>query len=172
MKNADITLRINGDEYRLDVPAHRTLLEVLRDELGMTETKYGCGTGECGACTVLVDGDKAINSCLTLAATMNGKRITTAAGLAQDGRMNHIQRAFTEEAAIQCGYCTPGMVLKTASLLAKNPDPSEGEIRHALEGNICRCTGYEKIVKAVRTAARAAQQETQAQPVAQAEVVR
>jgi len=153
MKNRDITLHINGEEYRLNVAVNRTLLDVLRDELGMTETKYGCGTGECGACTVLVE-DKAINSCLTLAATMDGKRITTAAGRADFGRLDHIQQAFVDEAAIQCGYCTPGMVMKTASLLAKNPDPSEAEIRHALEGNICRCTGYEKIVKAVKKAAQ------------------
>lgn len=154
MKERNITLHINGEEYRLNVAVNRTLLEVLRDQLGLTETKYGCGTGECGACTVLVDGDKAINSCLTLAATMDGKRITTAAGMAGYGRIGDIQQAFIDEAAIQCGYCTPGMVLKTASLLATNPDPSEQEIRHALEGNICRCTGYEKIVKAVRKAAR------------------
>jgi aerobic carbon-monoxide dehydrogenase small subunit len=153
MKNRNITLHINGEEYRLDVAVNRTLLDVLRDELGMTETKYGCGTGECGACTVLVDDGKAINSCLTLAATMDGKRITTAAGLSDFGRLGHIQQAFIDEAAIQCGYCTPGMVVKTASLLAKNPDPTEAEIRHALEGNICRCTGYEKIVKAVKKAA-------------------
>lgn len=154
MKNRDITLHVNGEEYRLNVAVNRTLLEVLRDQLGMTETKYGCGTGECGACTVLLDDGKAINSCLTLAATMDGKRITTVAGLSDFGRINHIQQAFIDEAAIQCGYCTPGMVLKAASLLAKNPDPSDDEIRHALEGNICRCTGYEKIVKAVRKAAR------------------
>lgn len=156
MKDRNIALHINGEEYKLNVPVNRTLLEVLRDQLGMTETKYGCGTGECGACTVLVNDGKAINSCLTLAATMNGKRITTAAGFAADGHMNHIQQAFNDEAAIQCGYCTPGMIVKTASLLAKNPDPTEHEIRHALEGNICRCTGYEKIVKAVQKAARTA----------------
>ncbi|MCK0511632.1 (2Fe-2S)-binding protein [Aromatoleum buckelii] len=155
MKDAAITLHINGEEHKLNVAVNRTLLEVLRDQLGMTETKYGCGTGECGACTVLVD-DRAINSCLALAATMDGKRITTAAGFAHFGELNHIQQAFNDEAAIQCGYCTPGMIVKTASLLAKNPDPTEHEIRHALEGNICRCTGYEKIVKAVQKAARTA----------------
>ena len=170
MKDAQITLQINGEEYRLNVAVNRTLLEVLRDQLGMTETKYGCGTGECGACTVLVDGDKAINSCLTLAATMDGKRITTAAGFANFGELNYIQQAFTDEAAIQCGYCTPGMIVKTASLLAKNPDPSEQEIRHALEGNICRCTGYEKIVKAVKKAARTAPRAAVVEPVVPAEV--
>ncbi|NMG43821.1 2Fe-2S iron-sulfur cluster binding domain-containing protein [Aromatoleum toluvorans] len=153
MKDRNITLHINGEAHSLTVTVNRTLLDVLRDELGMTETKYGCGTGECGACTVLVEG-KAVNSCLTLAATMDGKRITTVAGLSDFGRLDHIQQAFVDEAAIQCGYCTPGMVMKTASLLAKNPDPSEAEIRHALEGNICRCTGYEKIVKAVKKAAQ------------------
>lgn len=155
MRHSDITLHINGEEYRLNVPVNRTLLDVLRDQLGMTETKYGCGTGECGACTVLIDG-KAINACLTLAPTADGKHVTTAAGFARFGELNYIQQAFNDEAAIQCGYCTPWMIVKTADLLARNPNPSEQEIRHALEGNICRCTGYEKIVKAVKKAASTA----------------
>lgn len=166
VKRHEITLTVNGIEHQLSVASHKTLLELLRDQLGLTETKYGCGTGECGACTVLVEepiqpGIKrlqpvlkrnAINSCLTLAVTMNSRSIITAAGLEQDGELHPVQQAFIDEAAIQCGYCTPGMVLKSVSLLEKNPNPSEAEIREGLEGNICRCTGYAKIVKAVQAA--------------------
>ena len=155
MKNATITLHINGEEYKLEVAVNRTLLEVLRDQLGMTETKYGCGTGECGACTVLVD-DRAINSCLALAATMDGKRITTAAGFAHFGELNHIQQAFNDEAAIQCGYCTPGMIVKTASLLAKNPHPPAHEPRPARARTPPRPPRHQTPVKAVQKAARTA----------------
>jgi carbon-monoxide dehydrogenase small subunit len=118
----------------------------------MTDVKYGCGEGECGTCTVLVDGGEAILSCLTLAATMDGKHITTVTGLESDGELHPVQQAFIDEHAIQCGFCTPGMVLKTVSLLAKNPQPTEEQIRKELEGNICRCTGYVKIVRAVQRA--------------------
>jgi aerobic-type carbon monoxide dehydrogenase small subunit (CoxS/CutS family) len=152
MKTRSITLYVNDEEYTLEVAVNRTLLQVLREDLQMPETKYGCGLGECGACTVLVDGKKAILACLALAATMNGKHITTAAGLEKDGRLHPVQQAFIDETAIQCGYCTPGMVLKTVSLLAHTPRPTEEEIRKGLEGNICRCTGYAKIVKAVQRA--------------------
>lgn len=152
MKTRAITLHIDGEEYQLTVPVHHTLTQVLREELNLVGTKYGCGTGECGACTVLVDGDKAINSCLTLAATMNGKKITTIAGLGKDGELDPVQQAFIDKHAIQCGYCTCGMVLKSKSLLAKNPKPTEDEIKSYLEGNICRCTGYVKIVDAVQRA--------------------
>jgi carbon-monoxide dehydrogenase small subunit len=153
MKTRSITLHVNGEPRAVTVPVHHTLLEVLRDDLGQTETKYGCGTGECGACTVLIDG-KTVLSCLTLAATVDGAQITTAAGLEQGtGELHPIQQAFVDEAAVQCGYCTPGLVIKTAGLLAKNPSPSEEEIRKGLEGNICRCTGYVKVVKAVQRAA-------------------
>jgi carbon-monoxide dehydrogenase small subunit len=152
MKTCEITLCINGDDYRLNIPVNRTLLQVIREDLNLVETKYGCGLGECGACTVLLDGEKAILACLSLAATMNGKNITTVAGLSDDGQLHAIQEAFVEEGAIQCGYCTPGMVVRTASLLAENPKPTEEEIRRGLEGNICRCTGYEKIVCAVKRA--------------------
>lgn len=152
MKSRDITLRVNGDEYNLSVPVNRTLLQVLREDLNLPDTKYGCGLGECGACTILVDGEKSMLSCLTLAATMNDKNITTVAGLEKDGELHPVQQAFVEEGAIQCGYCTPGMVMKSTSILAKMPDPAEEDIRNGLEGNICRCTGYEKIVKAVQRA--------------------
>jgi carbon-monoxide dehydrogenase small subunit len=136
----------------MQVPVHRTLLQVLRDDLDLVGVKYGCGTGECGACTVLADG-RPLLSCLTLAATMHGRSITTIAGLEKNGDLHPVQQAFVEEHAIQCGYCTPGMVLKTVGLLSETPDPSEAEIREYLEGNICRCTGYAKIVRAVQKAA-------------------
>ncbi len=152
MKTRDITLRVNGDEYNLNVPVNRTLLQVLREDLDLVDTKYGCGLGECGACTILLDDDTSMLSCLTLAATMNGKNIRTVSGLEEDGELHPVQQAFVEENAIQCGYCTPGMVIKTTSLLAKMPNPTEEEIRSGLEGNICRCTGYEKIVNAVQRA--------------------
>lgn len=152
MKKRSISLQVNGETYQLEVAVHRTLLQVLREDLDLVDTKYGCGTGECGACTVLKDGKEAILACLTLAVTMDGKSITTVAGLEQDGKLHPVQEAFIEEHAIQCGYCTPGMVLKTVSILENNPNPSEEEIRHCLEGNICRCTGYEKIVRAVQRA--------------------
>lgn len=152
MKKHAITLEVNGETRDLVVPGNRLLLDVLRDDLGMTETKYGCGTGECGACTVLVDGTKSICSCLTLAATMDGKAITTAAGLERNNQLHPVQQAFIDEFAVQCGFCIPGMVIKTVSLLAENPTPTEQEIRRNLEGNICRCTGYSKIVSAVQKA--------------------
>jgi len=152
MKKHSITLEINGEEHNLSVSGNRLLLDTLRDELGMTETKYGCGTGECGACTVLVDGTQSICSCLTLAAVMDGRSITTVAGLEKDAQLHPVQQAFIDEFAVQCGFCIPGMVLKTVSLLAENPSPTEAEIRRNLEGNICRCTGYSKIVNAVQKA--------------------
>jgi aerobic-type carbon monoxide dehydrogenase small subunit (CoxS/CutS family) len=152
MKERDITLYVNGAQHDLRVPVNKTLLQVLRDDLLLTETKYGCGVGECGACTVLIDGKDAILACLSLAAVMNGKHITTAAGLEKDGKLHPIQKAFIDEGAIQCGYCTPGMIMKTVSLLKQNPHPSEKEIKTELEGNLCRCTGYVKIVKAVQRA--------------------
>ncbi|MBI2314348.1 MAG: (2Fe-2S)-binding protein [Betaproteobacteria bacterium] len=166
MSKHAITLIVNGDEYTLNVPANRTLLEALREDVGLTDAKYGCGTGECGACTVLVDGTRAINACLTLAVAMDGKEITTAAGLAMDGVLHPVQQAFADKAAVQCGYCTPGMVLKTISLLAQNANPTEQEIRKGLEGNICRCTGYAKIVDAVQQAARTMNAETPARRAA------
>ena len=152
MKTRSITLNVNGETHSLTVPVHRTLLQVLREDLDLVGTKYGCGTGECGACTVLLDGKKPILSCLTLAANMDGANITTVAGLEKDGELHPVQQAFVEEGSIQCGYCTPGMVMKSASILANNPKPTEEDIRRELEGNICRCTGYVKIVKAIQKA--------------------
>lgn len=149
-----ITLNVNGEEHDVVVASNKTLLEVLREQLNMPETKYGCGTGECGACTVLLEDYSTINSCLTLAATMDGKKITTAVGLEKDNKLHPVQQAFIDHAAVQCGYCTPGMVLKSVSLLKKNPNPTEQEIREGLEGNICRCTGYLKIVEAVDAAGK------------------
>jgi aerobic-type carbon monoxide dehydrogenase small subunit (CoxS/CutS family) len=155
MKTRSITLYVNGEANSLTIPVNRTLLQVLREDLGMPDTKYGCGSGECGACTVLLEGGKSILACLTLAATMDGAKITTVAGLEKDGRLNPVQEAFVTEGAIQCGYCTPGMVMKSVSILAKNPKPTEEEIRRELEGNICRCTGYVKIVQAIQKASDA-----------------
>ncbi len=149
-----ISLNVNGQDYDIVVASNKTLLEVLREQLNLPETKYGCGTGECGACSVLLEDYSAINSCLTLAATMNGRKITTSAGLEMDNKLHPVQQAFIDHAAVQCGYCTPGMVVKSVSLLTKNPNPSEQEIREGLEGNICRCTGYVKIVDAIGAASK------------------
>ncbi len=149
-----ITLRINGDTYRVAVDPWRTLNEVLRNDLNLTGTKLGCGTGDCGACTVIMDG-RTVNSCLTLAVEAEGKEITTVEGLAPSGdKLHPIQKAFIEKGAIQCGYCTPGMELSALYLLNNNPAPSEKEIREGLSGNLCRCTGYNKIVEAISTAAK------------------
>jgi carbon-monoxide dehydrogenase small subunit len=155
MKTRSITIYVNGEAYSLNVAVNRTLLQVLREDLGMPDTKYGCGTGECGACTVLIDGNKSILACLSLAATMDGAKITTVAGLETEGKLHPVQEAFVNEGAIQCGYCTPGMVMKSVSILAKNPKPTEEDIRRELEGNICRCTGYVKIVQAIQKASDA-----------------
>ncbi|HIC85582.1 MAG TPA: (2Fe-2S)-binding protein [Desulfobacterales bacterium] len=149
-----ISLKVNGDLYELWVEPWRTLNQVLREDLNLTGTKLGCGTGDCGACTVLVDG-RSVTSCLTLAVEMDGKEILTVEGLAPSGEELHpIQKAFVERGAIQCGYCTPGMELSALYLLMKNPSPSEAEIREALSGNLCRCTGYNKIVEAIQAAAK------------------
>lgn len=152
MPTREITLTVNGQSYHLNVSLHRTLLEVLRDELGLTGAKYGCGMGECGACTVLVEGE-AVLSCITLAATADGKAITTIEGLAEDGNLHPVQQAFIDRGAIQCGYCTPGMILAAKALLDENPRPTEEEVKQYLRGNLCRCTGYTKIIEAVLVAA-------------------
>jgi aerobic-type carbon monoxide dehydrogenase small subunit (CoxS/CutS family) len=149
MENREILLKVNGETYRISVPDHRTLLQTIRDDLGLTGTKEGCGVGECGACTVLVDG-RPVNSCLTLAVEMDGREITTVEGLARDGVLDPLQQAFIEEGAIQCGFCTPGMLMSAQGLLNKNPSPTEDEIRKAIQGNLCRCTGYDPIVRAVK----------------------
>ena len=149
-----ITLVVNGDVYNLAVEPWRTLNETLREDLNLTGTKLGCGTGDCGACTVLVEG-RSVSSCLTLAVEMDGKRITTVEGLAPSGEQLHpIQEAFIEKGAIQCGFCTPGMELSALHLLSHTPDPGEREIREGLSGNLCRCTGYNKIVEAIGEAAK------------------
>jgi len=147
-----ITLRVNGREYRLEVAPNEILLNVIRDRLHLTGTKYGCGLGECGACTVLADG-RAILSCQTLALSMDGRSITTIEGLSDRGELHPLQEAFIAEGAIQCGFCTPGMILAAKALLDRNPDPTMEEIRNALRGNFCRCTGYVNIFNAVRKAA-------------------
>ena len=146
-----ITLNVNGKDYPLEVKPNEILLNVLRDRLGLMGTKYGCGIGECGACTVLLEG-KAILSCQTLAFTVNGKRITTIEGLEQGGELDPLQQAFIDEGAVQCGYCTPGMILSAKALLDVKPDPTTEEIKQAIRGNLCRCTGYTNIVRAVKTA--------------------
>lgn len=149
-----IRFKVNGDEYSLAVDPWRTLNEVLREDLNLTGTKLGCGTGDCGACTVMVD-DRTVSSCLTLAVTVDGKSVRTVEGLAPSGEKLHpIQEAFIETGAIQCGFCTAGMEMSALQLLRRNPSPSEREIRVGLAGHLCRCTGYNQIVEAVSLAAQ------------------
>ena len=143
-----ITLRVNGDEHDILTQDHRTLLEVLREDLGLTGAKRGCDLGTCGACTVLIDGEPHL-ACLTLAIAVQGKDITTIEGLAADGELHPLQKAFVEKGAIQCGFCTPGMILTAKAFLDEQPDPSEAQIKKAISGNICRCTGYVKIAEAI-----------------------
>lgn len=144
-----IEMTVNGNKYSLEVEPGRRLLDVLREELGLTGTKEGCGEGECGACTVIMDG-VAVNSCLVLAGQLDGKEIITVEGLEKDGELDALQEAFVRNGAIQCGFCTPGMLMSCKALLMKNPNPTESEIRLAIAGNLCRCTGYAKIVAAVQ----------------------
>ncbi|HEY7033658.1 MAG TPA: (2Fe-2S)-binding protein [Thermomicrobiales bacterium] len=148
-----MTLRVNGKTRRVRAPADAFLLDVLRNDLALTGAKFGCGMGECGACTVLLDG-AAVFSCLTLAVEAQGHEIATIEGLAKDGQLDPVQRAFAETGGVQCGFCTPGMVLSARAFLNEHPDPSEEDVRRALSGNLCRCTGYGKIVEAVLAAAR------------------
>ncbi len=149
----EITLNVNGDTYTLAVEPWKTLNEVLREELYLTGTKLGCGSGDCGACTVMVDG-KSVSSCLTLAVEAAGKEILTVEGLAKSGEKLHpIQESFMEKGAIQCGFCTGGMEMSALFLLKNNPAPKEEDIRRGLSGNLCRCTGYNKIVEAISFAA-------------------
>lgn len=147
-----LRMRINGAEHEIPIKPWATLLEVLRDDLGLTGTKEGCGVGECGACTVLMDGST-VNACLVLALEADGHEITTIEGLAHEANLHPIQQAFVECGGMQCGFCTPGMILSAKALLDRNENPSNEEIRKALEGNFCRCTGYTKIILSIREAA-------------------
>jgi aerobic-type carbon monoxide dehydrogenase small subunit (CoxS/CutS family) len=147
-----IELQINGSKRRIEAEAERSLLSVLRDDLDLTGAKYGCGEGQCGACTVLIDGQPA-RSCIARVGALAGKQITTIEGLAQNGRLHPLQEAFIEAGAMQCGYCIPGMIMSGAGLLKKNPNPAEPEIVRAMEGNVCRCGTYPRIVAAIRRAA-------------------
>lgn len=149
----EIACKINGAEYCLGVDPTQSLAEFLRNELGLLGTKVSCGEGECGACTVIVNG-KAINSCIMLAPEIDGCEVITIEGLSQTGELDPIQQAYIDEGAVQCGFCTPGMVMSTKALLMENSNPDEGEIRRALAGNLCRCTGYHRIVQAVKKAAQ------------------
>ncbi|OPY67039.1 MAG: Nicotinate dehydrogenase small FeS subunit [Syntrophorhabdus sp. PtaU1.Bin050] len=149
----EITLKVNNHNYTLEVKPSATLLEVIREDLGLTGAKEGCGEGECGACTVLMDG-LAVNACLILAAEADGKNITTIEGLADGEKLHPIQQAFVDMGGMQCGFCTPGMILSTKVLLDKNQNPTDEEIKKGLEGNFCRCTGYTKIIESVRVAAK------------------
>ena len=153
MAKVALEIRVNGERHDVLVDQHRTLLDVLRDDLGLTGTKTNCLAAECGVCTVLLEG-VAVNACLVLAATVRGRAITTIEGLARDGRLHPLQQAFIEHGAVQCGYCIPGMIMAATGFLAEHPAPTADEIREALSGNLCRCTGYGKIVDAVADAAR------------------
>src|SRR5215510_4032640 len=149
---AQLGLIVNGESHEVLVPIHKTLLEVLREDLGLTGTKHGCELGECGTCTVLVDGTPVL-SCLALPLELEGRRISTVEGLAVDGELHPLQRAFAELGAAQCGYCTPGILLTAQALLAETPSPTRDAVKEALAGNLCRCTGYTKILDAVELAA-------------------
>jgi carbon-monoxide dehydrogenase small subunit len=149
-----IALTVNGSRHEADVEARQLLAYFLRNELGLTGTSVGCDTSSCGACTVLLDGES-VKSCTVFAVQADGSEVTTVEGIAKSGELHPVQQAFHEAHALQCGYCTPGFVMATISLLQENPSPSEEEIRVALEGNLCRCTGYHNIVRAVQAAARA-----------------
>lgn len=146
-------LRVNNQSYEVYAPIHKTLLEVLREDLNLTGTKHGCELGECGACTVLIDGEPVL-ACFVLPVEVQGREITTVEGLAEGTTMHPLQTAFAELGAAQCGYCTPGMLLTSKALLDHNPHPTRDEIKHALSGNLCRCTGYTKIYEAVEQASK------------------
>jgi carbon-monoxide dehydrogenase small subunit len=147
-----VKLTVNGKVYEVEVQPQDTLLDVIREKLGLTGTKEGCGLGECGACTVIMNG-KTINSCLVLAVEADGKQITTIEGLAEGDKLHPLQQAFIDQGGLQCGFCTPGMIISAKALLDENPNPSEDEIRRGIAGNFCRCTGYTKIIKSIETAA-------------------
>jgi carbon-monoxide dehydrogenase small subunit len=143
-----ISVEVNGEQVEMEIPARRLLVHFIRDDLGLTGTHVGCDTGNCGACTIHLDGEP-VKSCMLLAVQADGARIATIEGLAPDGELTALQKAFNEHHALQCGYCTPGMLMSAAALLERNPHPDEDEVRYALQGNICRCTGYVNIVEAV-----------------------
>jgi carbon-monoxide dehydrogenase small subunit len=147
----ELKLRVNGEDYTLEVEPHRTLLEVIRNDLGLTGTKSGCEGGECGACTVILNG-KAVDSCIMLALDARDKEVWTIEGLARGGELHSLQQAFVKHGAIQCGFCTPGMIMSAKALLDKKPKPEEIEIREAIAGNFCRCTGYLSIIEAIEAA--------------------
>ena len=149
----NIRFTVNSKVYEIAVRPSQTLLDVIREDLGLTGTKEGCGLGECGACTVIMNG-KTINSCLVLAVEADGKEITTIEGLADGDRLHPVQQAFLDEGGLQCGFCTPGMIMSAKALLDENPDPTDDEIRHGIAGNLCRCTGYTKIIKSIKTASK------------------
>jgi carbon-monoxide dehydrogenase small subunit len=149
----EISVTINGSAERVTVAANRTLLQMLREDLGLTGTKNGCEAGECGACTVLVDGEP-VNSCMVLAVEANGREVITVEGLSPSGGLSPLQQAFVEHNAVQCGFCTPGMLIAAQALLQRNPEPSTEEIKQALVGNLCRCTGYVRIIDAIKSAAK------------------
>ena len=154
MGELHVALEVNGEHREVDVEPRRLLVEVIREDLGLTGTHVGCDTSQCGACTLHVDG-RAVKSCTMLAAQADGTDVTTIEGMAgPDGALHPLQNAFWEKHGLQCGFCTPGMIMTAADLLQRNVDPTEEEIRHAIEGNICRCTGYHNIVAAIRDAAR------------------
>jgi carbon-monoxide dehydrogenase small subunit len=152
MRHHAITVTVNGAQERLDVPSNMTLLHMLREKLALTGTKNGCEAGECGACTVLVDGEP-VNSCMMLAVEVDGHEVLTVEGLSPEGQLSPLQGAFVEHNAVQCGFCTPGMLISAHALLERNPHPSEEEIKQALVGNLCRCTGYVRIIDAIQSAA-------------------
>jgi len=147
-----ISLTINGEYEQVDVPSNLTLLQMLRDKLALTGTKNGCNAGECGACTVLLNGEP-VNSCILLAVECDGAEILTVEGLAHDSQLDPVQQAIIDHGGVQCGFCTPGILISSRALLDRNPDPTEDEIREALVGNLCRCTGYLRIVDAVKDSA-------------------
>lgn len=149
----EIEFTINGERRKLAVKPNELLLNVIRGDLGLVGTKHGCGSGECGACTVLIEGEPAL-SCLTLAVTADKKKITTIEGIGTGESPHPLQQAFVESSAVQCGFCTPGMILSAKALLDKNPNPTEDEIKRAISGNLCRCTGYVKIIGAIKLAAK------------------
>ena len=152
MGTHSIIVTVNGAKERLDVPSNMTLLQMLREQLGLTGTKNGCEAGECGACTVLLGGEP-VNSCMMLAVEADGQEVLTVEGLAPEGQLSPLQEAFVKHNAIQCGYCTPGMLMTAHALLQRNPQPSEQEIKEALVGNLCRCTGYVRIIDAIEDVA-------------------